>query len=102
MAMEDDDFEDDEPSAEELSRIRLATPEDTEVVDALILGHCSHEWNKVAMVVGLSLDDFEARCPHLPYVYLQLRIAELVRQGRLEARGDVMAMRRSEVRRPVS
>lgn len=100
--MEDDDYDDDEPSAEELSRIRLATSADADAVDALILSHCSNDWSKVATVVGLSLDDFEARFPHLPYVYMQLRLAELVHQGRLEAQGDVMAMRRSEVRRPAS
>ena len=97
---EDDDEEDEEPTAEELAQIRLATPADTSAVDSLVLSHCPHQWTKVATVVGASLDDFEAACPRLPYVYLQLRIAEMVRQGLLEAQGDVMAMRHAEIRRP--
>lgn len=97
---EDDDLADEGPSPEELAEVRKATPQDAAAVDALILGRCETAWRKVAWVVGSLLDAFEAACPALPYVYLQLRIAELVRQGRLQARGDVMAMRHSEVRLP--
>ena len=50
------------------------------------------------MVVGMLLAEFEAKFKHLPYVFMQLRIQELVRNGRLEAQGDVMHMRESEVR----
>ena len=96
LPLEDD--EDEAPSAEELAQIRLATPADAAAVDALVLGHCTDRWAKVAEVVGASLDDFEAAFPRLPYVYLQLRLAELVQRGRLEAQGDVMAMRHAEIR----
>jgi hypothetical protein len=34
----------------------------------------------------------------LPYVIVQVRVAALVELGLLEAQGDVMAMRHSEVR----
>lgn len=93
-----DDFDDEEPTAEELAQIRNATPQEAAAVDELVLAQCSDQWCKVAMVIGSSLDEFEARFPNLPYVYMQLRIAELVEQGRLEARGDVRVMRHSEIR----
>jgi len=98
----DDDYDDEEPTPEELERIRSATPSDAAAVDALILGKCGSRWQKVAMVVGASLDEYDAKFPHLPYVYMQVRMLELVESGALEAQGDVMSMRISEVRLPGS
>lgn len=96
----DDDFGDEGPTAEELALIRQLSPQDAEAADALVLGHCSGQWQKVAMVVGAALDEFDARFPGLPYICMQVRMLELQGQGRLEIRGDVMAMRQSEVRLP--
>ena len=90
--------EPDEPTVEELAAMRAATPLEAAAVDALVLGACDHRWRKVAMVVGALLDRFDSGYPHLPFVYLQARMLELEDQGRLEVRGDVMAMRHSEVR----
>lgn len=67
-------------------------------VDTLLLASCSAEWRKVATVVGRCLTKFEAACPELPYVYMQVRLLELVEAGALEARGDVMQVRFSEIR----
>ncbi len=94
--------EDEAPTAEELEQIRRTTPADAAVVDALLLAHCTDQWRKVAMVVGSSLDEFEARFPALPFVYLQLRIQALADQGRLESNGDLRFMQHSEVRLPSS
>lgn len=93
-----DDNDDDAPSPEELAQMRLATPADAAAVDQLILSLCTNQWQKVAMVIGRSLDKYEHRFPHLPYVYMQTRMLALIERGAIEARGDVMAMRRSEVR----
>ena len=97
---DDEECDDGEPTLEELALVKLATQEDAETVDALILGRCTEQWRKVAMVVGSSLDEYDMKFPNLPYVYMQLRILELVSHGALESQGDVMAMRFSEVRRP--
>ncbi|QCB46038.1 DUF3658 domain-containing protein [Hydrogenophaga sp. PAMC20947] len=93
-----DEPDDDQPTLEELAKIRRATPADAAAVDALILQSCSNHWCKVAEVVGTSLKEFDARYPHLPYVYMPVRIVALERSGVLEVRGDPMAMRFSEVR----
>lgn len=97
---EDSGFDDDAPSPEELAQLRRITPQVAADVDRLILARCDADWRPVAMVVGSSLDEFEAGFPGLPYVYLQMRILELADQGRLESRGDVMSMRGSELRLP--
>ena len=78
--------------------MQKATPADAAAVDALIMSHCTNRWGKVAMVVGASLDEYDAKFPHLPYIYMQVRMLELIDSGTLEAQGDVMSMRTSEVR----
>lgn len=94
---EDDENEDD-PTPEELAQIRRATPADAAAVDALILQSCTDHWRKVAMVVGTSLKEFDAKFPHLPYVYMPIRIIAMENSGALEVQGNAMAMRFSEVR----
>lgn len=93
-----DDFDDGEPSAEEIASMRRATPAQAEGVDALILSKCGAAWQKVAAVVGASLNEYEAGFPGLPYVYLQVRMLALEEAGAIETQGDVMSMRASEVR----
>jgi hypothetical protein len=94
----DDDDTDDAPSPEEWTLMRRASTVEAAAVDALVLGHCTDRWQRVAMVVGASLDDYDARFSHLPYVYMQVRMRHLVELGRIECRGDVMSMRTSEIR----
>ncbi len=94
----DDEENDDEPTPEELAQMRQATAADAAAVDALILQSCTERWRKVVMVVGTSLKEFDAKFPHLPYVYMPVRIIELEQSGELEVQGDPMAMRFSEVR----
>ena len=50
------------------------------------------------MVVGTSLKEFDEKFPHLPYVYMPVRIIAMEQSGVLEVQGDAMAMRFSEVR----
>jgi hypothetical protein len=94
----DEEENDDDPTPEELAQMRRATPADAAAVDALILKSCTDRWRKVAMVVGTSLKEFDVSFPHLPYVYIPIRIIELEHSGALEVQGDPMAMRFSEVR----
>lgn len=96
--MDHDDADEDQPSPEEWALMRQATAAEAAAVDALVLGHCTGGWQKVAMVVGASLDDYDARFSHLPYVYMQVRMRHLAEQGRIECQGDVMAMRTAEIR----
>lgn len=96
----DDEENDGDPTPEELAQMRRATAADADAaaVDALILQSCTDRWRKVAMVVGTSLKEFDAKFPHLPYVYMPVRIIAMEASGALEVQGDPMAMRFSEVR----
>lgn len=95
---ETNESDDNEPNPAEIAQMRNASPSDASAVDALILGKCTTRWSKVAMIVGDCLDEFEAKFPQLPYVYMPIRMLELEDHGVLEIRGDVMAMRYSEIR----
>ena len=97
-----DGYGDDEPSPEELAQMRQATTSDAAAVDQLILSLCTVRWQKVAMVIGSSLDEYDKRFASLPYVYMQVRMLELIERGVLEAQGDVMSMRTSQVRLPLA
>ena len=97
---DDDEHDDNAPTKEELAEMKQASPRDAEAVDALLLSHCTAPWQKVAAVIGASLDGFEAAAPHLPFVYLPIRLLALVERGLLQAQGDVMSVRTSEVRLP--
>ena len=101
-AANDDDIDEEGPTPEELVQIRKATETDEAAVDALIVGKCVDRWQKVAMIIGNSLDEYESKFPHLPYVYMQIRMLALEQAGAIELQGNVMSMRTSEVRLPTS
>ncbi len=98
MTEHDDDADSNEPTEEEIAQMRNATVSEAQAVDALILGKCSARWQKVAMIVGSSLDEYEERFPNLPYVFMSVRMQELESEGRIEVQGDVFEMRFSEIR----
>lgn len=88
------------PTVEEIVEMRKATPADAQPVDELILSKCMAQWRKVAMVVGSSLNEYDEKFSHLPYVYMPVRMLELEKAGKLEIQGDVFVMRASEIRLP--
>jgi ubiquinone biosynthesis protein UbiJ len=69
-------------------------------VDQELLTNCTHQWRKVAMVVGTTMGSLESRTIGIPAIYYAQRVAKLVREGRLESQGDLQRMRYSEVRLP--
>jgi hypothetical protein len=88
------------PTAAEAKRIRALTSAQVSAIDAVLISFAHHEWRKVARVVGSTMLQLRESMPGLPDVYYALRIAELVRSGKLEAQGDLRRMRFSEVRLP--
>jgi hypothetical protein len=80
----------------------MATPTNSEI-DAAILAVIQESWRKVAAIVskaadklGGTLPDGEDGC-----VMVAKRIKRLVKEGRLEAQGNLNNWRGSEVRLPV-
>jgi hypothetical protein len=87
-----------EPTEEEIARMRAATKDEFDAVDAMILRECSHRFQKVAKIVGDLLKEFDRGYGHLPFALMQARMEHLEELGRVVIVGDVWRMRYSEIR----
>jgi hypothetical protein len=73
------------------------------VVDRLILSFCDTRWRKVARIIGQTYDALERRgivIFHGIAKLMDARMAALVRNGKLEAIGNIKRWGYSEVRLP--
>jgi hypothetical protein len=84
-------------SPEQQARVDQLTAEEIHAIDEALLANCSHQFRKIARVVGTAMD-----APHhkkgIPDLFYALRIQHLVASGHLESQGDTNAMRFSEIR----
>jgi hypothetical protein len=69
-------------------------------LDQLLLAFCDRHWRKVARVIGNSFEILEGCGIHPNAKIIDMRMAFLVRSGRLEAQGHIRKWRYSEVRLP--
>ena len=69
-------------------------------IDRTLLPFCREHWLKVARVVIETLEAFEKRRSEIVSSAIDARMAALVRNGRLEAKGNIRKWRFSEVRLP--
>lgn len=83
---------------EQRSGVKALTPEQVQVIDAALLSNVAMEWRKVARVVGATMLELQSRVVGIPDVYYAERVRALVRSGVIESRGNLHAMRASEVR----
>ena len=66
-----------------------------------IISFATDRQQKVAMIVGKVVSEYEARGTQVASTVVGTRIAKLVKEGRLAGLGDVSNWRFSEVRLPV-
>jgi hypothetical protein len=83
---------------EEKLAIAHLTESDLKGIDAAILNQADEHWLKVARVVTCTHDALRPHHPNLSYRFYTKRLAVLLREGRLEAKGDIRYVRFSEVR----
>jgi len=69
-------------------------------IDQALFAKTSQTWRKVARVVGTTIVEAPDRAERIPDIYYSQRIRHLVKQGLLEAQGDLTSMRYCEVRQP--
>ncbi|MGA3346639.1 MAG: DUF3658 domain-containing protein [Terracidiphilus sp.] len=71
-------------------------------IDTAVLAVAKPSWKKVAMIIVEAADKLGKKSPDTDEDYQRVanRIEALVRDGRLEARGNTKEWRSSEVRRP--
>lgn len=85
---------------EELATIAALSIDSIQTIDATILSHAHKRWKKVAMVVGLTMEDSRLSALGLPDLYFAQRVRILVEKAQLEGAGNLDYMRFSEVRLP--
>jgi hypothetical protein len=86
---------------EQEAKARLLTAAQLQRIDECLLSHTSHQWRKVAYVIGQTLLELEGKFPNLPDGICSLRIKHLAKSGAIEAAGNLNRMRFSEIRLPV-
>jgi hypothetical protein len=98
---ESDDKQPDRPlNSEEEAQARLLTAADLKRIDECLLSNTSHQWRKVARVIGQTMLVLDREFPGLPDVFYSTRIKHLVESGTIEAAGNLNRMRYSEIRLP--
>ena len=98
--MIDESIRDPPLNAEKARVASSLSPEFIARIDAELLSHARHRSRKVAMLVGLAMNNEAIRVPGLPDLYYSQRVRALVEKGELIAEGHLDFMRFSEVRLP--
>jgi hypothetical protein len=98
---ESDDKQLDRPlSPEEAAQARLLTAADLKRIDECLLSKTSHQWGKVARVIGQTMLVLDREFPGLPDVFYSTRIKHLAKSGAIETAGNLDRIRYSEIRLP--
>ena len=93
---------DPELTPEQRSQVEALAAADVKAIDEALLIASSQTWRKVALVVGSAMQSLSERYPGVPDVYFSERVRALVGSGKLSSQGNLLRMRFSEVRLPVS
>lgn len=73
-------------SPEQQARVDQLTAEEIHDIDEALLANCSHQFRKIAMVVGTAMDAPHHK-PGIPDLFYAERIRHLIATGRLESQG---------------
>ena len=98
---ESDDKQPDRPlDADEEAQARLLTAAALKRIDECLLSNTSHQWRKVARVIGQTMLVLGSEFPGMPDVFYSSRIKHLFETSAIEAAGNLDRMRYSEIRLP--
>jgi hypothetical protein len=99
-----EDFDEKKPdrplTPEQEAQARLLTPAQLQRIDECLLSHVSHQFRKVAYVIGQTMKEINNEFPGIPDVFYGLRIKHLADSGAIESAGNLDRMRFSEIRLP--
>lgn len=100
MTESDDKQPDRSLTPEEEAQARLLTAADLKRIDECLLSNTSHQWRKVARVIGQTMLALSHEFPGMPDVFYAVRIKHLAESGAIETAGNLDRMRYSEIRLP--
>ncbi len=85
-----DDTAPDRPlTPEDEAQARLLTAADLKRIDECLLSNTSHQWRKVARVIGQTMLVLGREFPGMPDVFYSSRIKHLAESGAIEAAGNL-------------
>ncbi|MFL9982920.1 DUF3658 domain-containing protein [Paraburkholderia sediminicola] len=97
------DLQDDAPlTAEQLEAVSVLNEATLSQIDEAILRNVTKDWRKVAMVVGITMQQNALQVKGIPDVFYAQRVILLAEKGAIEAAGNLRRMRRCEIRLPPS
>lgn len=72
------------------------------LIDATLMSNVNTKWQKVAMIILRTLYDLDVKLPNhkVTDLFCAMRIRKIVKENKLESKGDLFRMRFSEVRLP--
>jgi hypothetical protein len=85
-------------TTQQQERVDRLSQSDVALIDQTLLTNTTHQWRKVARVVGSTMMDLEDKITRVPDIYYAQRVVNFVNDGIFEAQGDLRRMRFSEVR----
>ena len=100
MTESDDKQPDRSLTPKEEAQARLLTAADLKRIDECLLSNTSHQWRKVAYVIGQTMKEIHDEFPGIPDGFYSTRIKHLAESGAIEAAGNLGRMRHSEIRLP--
>ena len=87
-----------EITASDLNYFNGLSEAEIALIDNTLYEHTTAQWQKIAMVVGMSLT-LQEQFPELDDVKLLIRVHHLISANILESQGNIKTMRFSEVKR---
>lgn len=87
-------------SDEQQARVDKFSDEELRTIDEALLSNCSHQYRKVARVVGTTMMERDESHKGIPDIFYSQRVTKLIESGRLEHQGRLGYMRFCEVRLP--
>jgi hypothetical protein len=93
-----DDDTDTYLDAEERAAVAALTATDVSAIDSAILAQVRTHWQKTALVVVKAMYAYPDKYEDIPDVFYGQRVIALTEGGAIEASGDLLQMRLSEIR----
>ena len=91
-------LDDPPPDASEQARYSALTQQQRDLIDALLLGHSSETWQKMARIVATAMLEVPGDLVGISDACFAQRLRHFVATGQLEARGNLSVMRYCELR----
>ena len=92
------DLPDPDLTPEQKEKVGQLSENQIEEIDRKIISLTTNQWQKVAKIVGMTMQNLPSRFYGLPDVYYAHRVKKLAKDGVIESQGNLNLMRFSEIR----